>query len=194
MIGAGVCFFELLNLIRCSPLQILFILPQALSVHTCICSVVFRRPWFPAVLHSSDSCILSASFSMRISETWEKGFGKDFTFRVKWFKVSHSIPIIRLWGCVFVPVCRRRKLLSWQLNKTFIYKYSRMPLGVIMLLHSFYRKLVFEFILRPVGYLVLEYLSLKQCQVRVPSPGVGLKSNQTLIGHYHKSCDTVDLI
>lgn len=46
---------------------------------------------------------------------------------------------------------------------------------------------------RSVGCLFCSSWSSKQCQVWVLSHRVGVKSNETLVGNFHKFCATIDL-
>jgi hypothetical protein len=76
------------------------------------------------------------------SEPWVEGCDRDIPFRAECSKVSHSLHIIWLWVSIFIPIYCRRKLLWWWLSKTLIYEYSRMSLGVTLLLCSFSRMVV----------------------------------------------------
>ena len=66
-----------------------------------------------------------------------------------------------------------------------------MSLSVILLLHSLSS---IWFHPRSLGYLASGSWSPKQCQVCVPSFGIGPRSNQTLLGYSHKICTTTVLI
>lgn len=52
---------------------------------------------------------------------------------------SPSVDVIQLLVSVSVPIHCRRKFLSRWLTKTLIHEYSRMSLGVFLLLYSFSR-------------------------------------------------------
>lgn len=99
--------------------------------------VVSRRPCSFAVIHP---CWLLQFFYLlfyTVPWTYGEGFNGDIPFRTECFKTSRSLYIVQLWLKVFVPIYCRRRLLSWWLSKSVIYEYSRMSLGVILLLHSF---------------------------------------------------------
>lgn len=70
-------------------------------------------------------------------------------FRDGCSKVSHTLYIVWLWVSVFVHIFHRRKLFWRRLTKALIYEYSRISLGVISLLHFFYRTVVFGITLGP---------------------------------------------
>ena len=65
-----------------------------------------------------------------------------------------------------------------------------MSLEVVLSLHffSFLKNSITWFSPRSLSYFVSSSWSSKQCWVWVPSCGMGLKSNQLLVGYFHKLC------
>ena len=58
---------------------------------------------------------------------------------------SLTLRFVQLWISVFVPTYCGQELLWWWLSKTMTYNYSRMLLGVILLLGSSSRTVVFVY-------------------------------------------------
>lgn len=133
--------------------------PQPLWVHMCAdhfdVQGLVSLVWYV----TSNPYTLSASFS-KGSELWGEGFDWDILFRDGCSMVSHSLPIVWLWVSVLVHFFWLRKLFWWWLTKVLITEYNRMSLGVMLLLCSFSRTLVFLilfyfiFCSRSLGFLV----------------------------------------
>lgn len=76
----------------------------------------------------------------------------------------------------------------------------RIPLGIIVSVISFLLLILFIktsttwFYSRPLGCPFSGVLLLKRCKTWVPSHGVGLKSDQTLVGYLQKLCATIALL
>lgn len=101
-----------------------------------------------------------------------------------WVKTSHlGLCTVRLWASVLVPVyCKEKKLLWGWLHKKLIYDgYSRVISGVILLLYSFNRTIIFGFPLGPWPIWSHVLAHPKQCQEWVPSRGMGINSNQIVV-------------
>lgn len=114
-------------------------------------------PCLCGALHASGSfCLL---LHRTLCSDWR--FGGSIHLRTECSKVSH---LIWLWVSAFLPICYRRKLLSWWLQGTDlwirgslyhdggrapVYEYTRMSFQVILLLISFFRRVVFVFSLEP---------------------------------------------
>jgi hypothetical protein len=88
-------------------------------------------------------------------------------------------------------------------RQALAYEYSRMTLGVILLLLLCLFLCMFGWLVlknsiwfypMSLGYLVSDSWSLKQWWVWVTYCGVGCKSNQILVGYSHKLCTTIALI
>ena len=106
-----------------------------------LCSLVSSIPfgsWTP-----------SASSSIGFSEAWGEGFDGDISLVAKCFKVFYSLYFVQLWYSAFAPICCRSKILWRLLSKELCYMYSTMSFGVMLLLHSFSRRVVFGFPLGP---------------------------------------------
>ena len=82
---------------------------------------------------------------------------------------------------MFVPVCCRRKPLGWWLSKAQIHEIlsdSRTSSGAFLLLCSFNRTAVFV----PIGR---QPVKSQVLWAMVPSHGLNLTSDQTVIGYSH---------
>lgn len=138
----------------------------------------------------SVSCTCSA-FSLIIFFCLRgKGFDEDTTLRTVCPKDFLSALYLALSLLVlYFPSAAGGK----QLNKKLIYEYSRLSLGIILLLLFFFNTSSLWFQYRSQGYLVLGSWSHNQCQVWVGSCGVGLMSHQTFVGNSLKLCATIVL-
>lgn len=72
-------------------------------------------------------------------------------------------------------------------------KYSRKPLGIILLLHLFEQVGSIWFSHRFQVYLALSSLPPRQYQVRATHDGEGIEFNQVLAGYSHKFCANIKL-
>jgi hypothetical protein len=109
-----------------------------------------------------------------LPESWGEGLDEDNRIWAECFLLSCSRHIAWLWVSVFVPIFCRRKLLWRWLNKALIYNHDRTLLGVILLLYSSSRTLVFG---SPLGvWHIWSQILGHLCSVWVwlPSYGVGL--------------------
>lgn len=104
----------------------------------------FRGPCFLGVLHLFWLLHCFQLFC-RVPWVWGEGFDSDTSFMAEGSKVSHSLHSVWLWVSAFAPICCRRKHLWWWPSKALIYEYSRMSLGVLLLLGAFGRTLVVVF-------------------------------------------------
>lgn len=98
----------------------------------------FRGPCSPGITpwgsHSLSTCSPAES-----PEPWRKGFDGNNPFRPHFFQ-GLSLWMISgfwLWDSLFVPICWRRKLIWWWLIKALILEYSRVLLGILLLLWVF---------------------------------------------------------
>lgn len=120
----------------CTPRQALCLSPQSPRVHVCQPCYVLK-PLLPGCPPFSTAYALSASFST-VSLSSVGRFDGEHPFR------SLTLHIVCLWISVCVPTCLRRWLLWWP-SKTLVYEYSRMSLGLVLLLSSFIRRVVVVF-------------------------------------------------
>lgn len=146
-------------------------------------SVVSRSSCFFGVFHSH---WLLQSFCLifyRVHGAFRRYFMKTFHLGIS---VPRSLTVWTLfsWVSVFAPIYSRVNLFWWWLKKTLIYEYSRVLLGVILLLCSFSNIAVFGFSLGPwpVWSQVLGHL---MSHAWIPAHGVGLKSNKIVVGYSH---------
>lgn len=117
-------------------------------------------------------------------KSWGKGYNECVTFRDEHLKFSYSLHVEQLWVSVLINIyCKEMLLWGW-LNKALIYGYSSMLLGVILLLCSFSRTIVVDFLLGPRTYWTFESWPHWQCQLRDTSPEVGLTYNQKVVGYF----------
>ena len=115
--------------------QALCMLPQSLSL--CVSPAVCKDS-FPGVL---SHLWLLQSFCI---ESWGEKLTKASHLGMSDQK-SFILHFVQLWVFVLYSVYCSKKLLSWWMRKTLLYGYSRMPLGVMLLLCSFSRTIVFGF-------------------------------------------------
>ena len=132
----------------------------------------------------------SASSCTEFPELWGEGIDEDILFRAVCSNISLSLCNIWMGGSVFASICGSRKLLGWWLNKAPISEYNRISLRINPFFF-FFKISSSRFHPESLYYLVSSYWSPKQCQARLPSHGVGLKSNQILTGYSHKLCATI---
>ena len=92
---------------------------------------------------------------VRIDSRWKLNHMWAPTFRIEYFKVSHSAHFL-VWISIFVLIFYRRKLLWWWLSETRVYGYSRMPLVAILLQHSLDKNSIW-FSPRSMAFLVSGY-------------------------------------
>lgn len=98
------------------------------------------------------SNILSGFYTLFVTSStvsWDlrEIFNWDFLFRNEYSKVSHSWNSVWLWVCVFVPFCCRKKLSDDdQARHGSMNEYSRMWLGVFLLLCPLRRTVVLSFV------------------------------------------------
>lgn len=118
---------------------------SSLCVPETVCtSLLLSRSWFLEALHTL--CFLHSFTSF--SPGFPSPYGRDLMETSHlWLCVPGSFILHILWLWVFIPICCRRKLL-WKLTKALIYKQRRISLGVVLLLHSSKRTVVFDF---PLG-------------------------------------------
>lgn len=101
-----------------------------MTLYRCVNPVILSP--FPTC---SNTC--SASSSTDFPEPWGEGFLGYVSF-------SRSLTLCTLTSCeslYFYFIYCRKKPLFWWLSKTLIYEYSKVVLGVILLLSSFSRAL-----------------------------------------------------
>lgn len=149
---------------------------KSLWVYMYMNLTVFRRPISLVSIHSCSYCF-SDSCSIGYPGPWEEGFDGDKPFRAEFSKVFHSLHA----HCPTVGLCiysQRRMLLLW-LRNIVIYDYSRMSLGVILLVCSFSKTVVLGFTL---GYpcSISGGFYLMECALNT-------------IRYFHKLCATIVL-
>lgn len=112
---------------------------QSLWTHICIHPALLRRPCFHGALHPLWLSQTLFIFSSAVfPKAWQRGIDGDIQFMSRVPRSQNSA------HCSAAEQCYR-KFLSWLLNKTLISEYSRMLLGLILLLCSFGRIVVFVF-------------------------------------------------
>jgi len=92
---------------------------------------------------------LSASSSVRLPEPCRQRWWSRHLLIAECPNISHSQYIVRLLVSAFAPTRCKRKLLRWWLMMKLIHEYSRISIGIILLLCSFRRRRVVGFILGP---------------------------------------------
>lgn len=107
--------------------------------------------------------------------------------------VLKSLILCTLASCrpLFIPIYFKRKLFWWRLSEALLYRYSRMLLGVILLLYYFSRTVLFLSSLPHVLFaflLVSGSWPLKQCQIWFSSHRMGLKATQILVDYSSSFC------
>ena len=102
------------------PLRVVWFPRETLWVHMCTSAVdleslVFLESSIPSGSHIL-FCLLfwMAPWSLRGGIWW------SHAIRTECSKLSHSLHIVWLWISVFVPICRRRKLLWRWVSKALI--------------------------------------------------------------------------
>ena len=133
-----------------------------------------RQPWVGKLGEGFPKPSSASSSSAGLPESWGEGLDEDNRIWAECFLLSCSRHIAWLWVSVFVPIFCRRKLLWRWLNKALIYNHDRTLLGVILLLYSFSRTIVFG---SPLGvWHIWSQILGHLCSVWVwlPSYGVGL--------------------
>jgi hypothetical protein len=91
----------------------------------------------------SGSCILYSFYSVAFPEPCRERFHGDILFKAQCFKVFQCLHIFWLW----VAICSHPMQEAASLMMALIYKYSRMSLGVILLLWSFSRIIKYSLLL-----------------------------------------------
>ena len=120
----------------------------------------------------------------RLPGALREGFNKDNRFRLS---VSSSLTLHYVWLIisVFSPICCRSNFLWHWLSKVLICEYSKMSLGLILLLLLSFGLVLFGFML---GLLLI------QSQVSELGMGSFLWTSQILIGYSYKHSDTIALV
>lgn len=101
---------------------------------------------FLGAFHAPGSYKVSGSSSTGSLSHERKDLMETSHFKADHSRISYSLRLVWSYVFVFVSICCRRKLLWWWQD---IYEYSRLPLGVIPMLHSFSITVVFGFPLAP---------------------------------------------
>lgn len=121
----------------------------------------------------------------------EEGLGEDIPFRTESYRVTHSLYTVELCMSVLAPI--------YYLSIFFLFLFFVMqPLISVqqnVMSSHFIAVLKGHSCFSPgfLAYLVSGSWSAKQCQVSIPSRGVGLKSHQILVGSFHKHCAIIAL-
>ena len=93
-----------------------------------------------------------SSSSAWFYELWGR-FDRSILLMIECSKFSYTLhcPVVGLCFifCLFSPIYYRRRFLWWWLSKIVVYSCSRILSGVILLLHSFHRTVIFGFPLGP---------------------------------------------
>lgn len=81
-----------------------------------------------------------------------------------------------------------------KLRDELIYECSNISGGVVLILCLFGRVIVLSSPIGHMTYLAVDSLLYKHCQIHVLSYGVGLRSNQKVVGYFHINSATVVLV
>lgn len=131
-------------------------------VHACISLVVSRGPLFLMIpiLFPLESIHLS---NVWFSEPWRSRFDEGIPFRTDCNKISLSAHYPAMGLCFCSHLLQENASLI--MAETLIYEYSTILLGVILLLYSFNRTIVFDFLPKGRGGLSsLKSWPQEQCQ------------------------------
>lgn len=144
----------------------LCLLPQPLWDYVHIISAVFRRSCFFDVLHP---LWLFCLFFLGVPNAYVEELDRDISLELS---VSRSLTLCTLcsYGCLnLFSFTAKRKFLWWWLSKNLIYTYSRMSLGIILLLCYLSKTIVFVFTSKSLVSLVPGFWPPEHCQGWVPS-------------------------
>lgn len=130
-----------------NPVQVLFILPQALWVYTSNSLTVFRGRRF---LDSSIILALKIFCVLFCVNPWalRKGIDDGTPFKTKYSRVPHCRShqhIAWLWSSALILVCCKKRLLWRGLGEMLVSRCSSVSAGVILLLCSFSKIMVVDF-------------------------------------------------
>lgn len=114
-------------------------------------------------------------------------FDVDISFRSGSSKFSHSLPSV--WPLYLFLSTTWESSFKMTEQGTNLWIYQNVIVSHLLRLFLFVWNHGICFCPRSLGYLVSGSQLTKQCLKLVISPGMGLKSDQILIGYSHKFCD-----